>query len=105
MASREPLPTAADGAADVVDGALFRDVVQVHAARVGLDRALLAALRSPGLGELEVARVVALAQGPQMRRGRAAWHRLQQATGLPDAPTSNSTSMPSMPSTTTPEVS
>lgn len=91
MDSPEPAstaPTASTAAAgdvvdaDVVDAALFRDVVDVHTARTGLDRALLAALTSPGLGEPELARVVALSNGPQMRRGKAAWKRLQDAAGL-----------------------
>ncbi len=41
---------------------------------------------APGLGESELARVVALAQGSTMHRGQAAWQRLQQATGEACAP-------------------
>ena len=70
--------------------ALFRDVVDVHAARRDLDRALLEALTAPGLGESELARVVALAQGSAMHRGRAAFQRLQQATGEAYAPRASS---------------
>lgn len=72
MTEHEPV---ADAAAE----ALFRAAVDVHAVRRDLDRVLLDALAAPGLGEPELARVVALAQGSAMDRGRAAWQRLQQA--------------------------
>lgn len=82
MISPEPEHVPAASAAE----ALFRDVVDVHAARRDLDLALLQALTAPGLSESELARVVALAQGARMHRGQAAWQRLQQATGEACAP-------------------